>query len=515
MFCSYSIALVECEGSFPALNYDGNLCTIPSSYTVGTYLKIKGPLYRRQGVVDLFSFLETSVIAQNEVGWISGPPGCGKSVSSFAFSMGIDRRVWEVSFICCAALGYCYFVHFEENKKSQSSFTDDDGLSDLLMSLSKNKDCKRKHILFVDGVFISKTSQAVTVLLSVCTTWYQDDTDYRRLVFISSMAGRSNLPTNIDEVTIEPFTLYSWTLDEYKSAIAVDEVWINIKDAMEDCHLASTGTTDQEAPTRYDLLASKHHFAGGSCRFMFQKSTKQVISCIYSAIDRVTDFQSYAEKNIGDRSVGVVNSLYGCYEGHGSSIISAFALTSIAIKRGPQLINQIIEITKARDNPAMHGELLECWFFLSIQHNGIDVIDRNNSQLEHWNKCNVYDLDPNHIIALSSDPVWYRPIKHDQGGYDAVYVDKKNKLTRFVQVTKASKHSFKIRYFRDLMDQFRNHFETTILDICFLTPMDIMNTFKITPVEGEGLLHAFHDWEKGKETQSARILGAQDFRSFC
>ena len=512
----YSIAMVTCDGSFPALEYDlkDKLCTVSPAYADGTSLKFNGPLYFRKGLENLFSFLETKVIAKKVVGWISGPPGSGKSTSSFAFAMKIDRSTWEVSYLCCSMIGASSFVHFKENKKSKVLLTNAKDLDDILTRLSLQ--LKRKHILFADGVCISKsTSQLVVELLRVCTIWYQNDTDHRRLVFISSMAGRSDFPTNFQEIEMERFTLFSWTLDEYRSAIAVNGVWESIKDnAMADCHMYCRTSTADEAPTNDDLLVSKYHFAGGSCRFMFQKSTEQVISSIYDAIDKVSDFQSYAENNIGDCSVGVVNNLYGRYEGQDISvIISAFALASIAIKRGPLLIKRIIDITNARNNPSLHGQLLECWFFLSIRNGGIDLLDRNN-QSEHWDQCTaVIDLDPN-TVTVSSDPAWYRPIRWCQEGYDAVYVDPKKNLTRFVQITKASSHSFNIPYFYNLLQRFSGQYETKTLDICFLIPVDQLKTFKITPVHGEGLLHAFAGWGKGYETQSARVLGAKDFCSF-
>lgn len=516
----YSIAMVTCDGRFPALEYEveHKLCTVSPAYADGTYLKFNGPLYFRKGLEKLFSFLETRVIAKNVVGWISGPPGSGKSTSSFAFAMTIDRSTWKVSYLCCSMIGASSFVHFKEDKKSKVLLTNAKDLDNILTRLSLQlKLSQRKHILFADGVCISKsTSQVVVELLRVCTIWYQNDTDHRRLVFISSMAGRSNFQTNFQEIEMEKFTLFSWTLDEYRSAIAVNGVWESIKDnAMADCHIYSSTSTADKAPTKDDLLVSKYHFAGGSCRFMFQKSTEQVILSIYDAIDKVSDFQSYVENNIGDCSVGVVNNLYGRYEGQESVIISAFALASIAIKRGPQLIKQIIDITNAKNNPSLHGQLLECWFFLSIRNGGIDLLDRNNNQTEHWDQCTAFiDLDPNTVI-LSPEPAWYRPIRWCQEGYDAVYVDPKKNLTRFVQVTKASSHSFNICYFYNLLQHFSEQNETKTLDICFLTPVDEMQNFKITPVYGEGLLHAFAGWKKGCEIQSARVLGAKDFRSFC
>ena len=439
------IALEKCEGSFPVLDYEKEKCTIPSSYFEQTYLQCNGILYRRAGVSNLFTFLAKNLIGNN-VGWIYGPPGCGKSTASFAFAMTIDRSKWGVSYLTCGTLGVHSFVHFEEDKKSSLVFSNIEQMSDLLQSLSsglKNSN-RRKHILFVDGVCLSKQPSGPGFrMITACTLWFRKDIDHRRLVYIASMAGRSILPSTITEVEMELFKLYSWTLDEYKAAIAVEGFWENIKNFMD-----SSSAGNETPLTNEDLLISKYHFAGGSSRFMFQKTTTKVIDCIYQAITKVSNLQDVALGNTGEESAGVINQLYGHYEGESEPhVISDFALRSIAIKLGPELIKRIIRITNATKNPSLLGQFLEIWFFQSIRSGGIELCDRKSNEKENWEASDhVLDFDPDNITdrTLLGAPTWYRPKKFNQGGYDAVYVNIEQGITRFVQLSKAKDHPFKI-----------------------------------------------------------------------
>ena len=47
-------------------------------------------LYRRNAVKKQFDFLKDKVIHDKMIGWIVGPPGTGKSMSSFAFAIGTE-----------------------------------------------------------------------------------------------------------------------------------------------------------------------------------------------------------------------------------------------------------------------------------------------------------------------------------------------------------------------------------------------------------------------------------------
>ena len=174
----------------------------------------------------------------------------------------------------------------------------------------------------------------------------------------------------------------------------------------------------------------------------------------------------------------------------------------------------MIDFFKAKRNPALHGALLELWFFSSIEADELELYDKKKCSNETWPKCDCMEFNPNTVSGLPSYPIWLKPLRWNEGGYDAVYVNTNRNHTRFVQVTTADEHPFKIWYFSNLLTKFSSIFETKTLEICFVVPINKVFTFKISPVTGQGLLAAFGDkWSWGKEAESARILGTTKFRT--
>jgi hypothetical protein len=158
----------------------------------------------------------------------------------------------------------------------------------------------------------------------------------------------------------------------------------------------------------------------------------------------------------------------------------------------------------------MDGWFLEMWFFASIRKGGLKLIDENDKQYS-WPESVVKPVDPVAIPDLPERGVWYKPQKWNQGGYDAVFIDRSAQLVRFVQITRGASHSFKIEYFYALLQAFK-HFVIEKLEIVFVVEKEKLKDFKIPTnrVSGAGLLEAF-GWEKLKETEKVEILGVDRF----
>ena len=102
-----------------------------------------------------------------------------------------------------------------------------------------------------------------------------------------------------------------------------------------------------------------------------------------------------------------------------------------------------------------------------------------------------------------------KPFKWNQGGYDAIFVDKTCGRVRFVQVTRGDSHSFKIEYFYSFLAKLRDSassFEIRALEIVFLVLKGKIANFKISEVSGQGLLSEF-GWMKGKEKEYVKVIG--------
>ena len=113
------------------------------------------------------------------------------------------------------------------------------------------------------------------------------------------------------------------------------------------------------------------------------------------------------------------------------------------------------------------------------------------------------------------DTIWLKPNKWNQGGYDAIYIDKANHLVRFVQVTAAHKHSFLIQYFRAWLIALVNSaesFEVEKVEIYFVVEKNQLGQFKIDRIDGVGLLREW-GWRMNKEVDMVQIVGIEGPKS--
>lgn len=163
-------------------------------------------------------------------------------------------------------------------------------------------------------------------------------------------------------------------------------------------------------------------------------------------------------------------------------------------------------------NPSMDGWFLEMWFFASIRNGGVKLFDKNDKQYS-WLESEVKLVDPVAIPPLPERGVWFKPLKWNQGGYDAVFIDRSAHLVRFVQVTRGDSHSFKIEYFYALLFAL-NQFQIKKLEIVFVVEKVKLRDFEIptNKVSGTGLLKPF-GWDKFREKDKVEILAVHGLSS--
>ena len=87
--------------------------------------------------------------------------------------------------------------------------------------------------------------------------------------------------------------------------------------------------------------------------------------------------------------------------------------------------------------------------------------------------------------------MWMKLLKWNQGGYDAVYVEKNKNLVRFVQITRGKMHLFKIEYFYNLFSKFRDIFEIQTLEIFIVVPKEKMTDLSISTIANDKMLAPF------------------------
>ncbi|KAE9067951.1 hypothetical protein PF010_g27266 [Phytophthora fragariae] len=80
-------------------------------------------------------------------------------------------------------------------------------------------------------------------------------------------------------------------------------------------------------------------------------------------------------------------------------------------------------------------------------------------------------------------PTWLTPVQWNQGGFDAVFVDKPNALVRFVQVTRADHHSYDHRHFVELLGKLAVHddwkdVQLKKVQLYFVVPREKLSVFR-------------------------------------
>jgi hypothetical protein len=378
-------------------------------------------------------------------------------------------------------------------------------INDILFSLDD-----KKNIIFLDGYSINEKHKELLICIN---NWYRENRDNKRIIVISSMSSRGKSKDDEDfKNNIEEFFMYSWNLDEYKIAIQNDDFFDSIKSNLDSI------INTKEISSKEELIESKFYYAGGSSRYMFTYPTKSVIGKLNQAIISCHDLMAYIENYVGEGSENVINRLFNIYEINSKkrkSIISEYVSTEIGIKFGPKVIQKLWKFIEKYKNPSMEGWMLEIWFFANLQNEGIKLYDINDNIVD-IKKSDILNFDPDNlsyikdILINSKKSIWLKPLKWNQGGYDVVNVDVNNNIVKFFQITRSSEHSFKLKYFYELMLNFSNYFETKTLEIYFIVPKDNILNFNIpnSKVDGHGLLQPFK-WEKGKEVNNIKICGIE------
>ncbi|KAK1929592.1 hypothetical protein P3T76_014990 [Phytophthora citrophthora] len=459
-------------------------------------------LYCRPSFHRQFEFLRDEVLNKGHLGWILGPPGTGKSTTAMAFASTLNRSEWMVTWIHVGKfMGWqCVRLIGDERKTRILDISDVD---DVLMV----DDDKKHHLVLVDGW---TAADEFIKLTRKCVRWFLHSNGVkqrRRLAFVCSVATRGKFQEDMDILTrAREFRVWSWTLDEYLNAIKDDDVFESVTQRLD-----SPAVLPDEEMTREAMVESKYYYAGGSCRYMFHFHTATVATKLSDAVDSLNAAATVATS--GQHSSSSINRLFGMFKrphdvGAVSPVISQYAATLIAVRCGPEAIKKFMSTHRDSSNPALNGWMLEMVFFASLRNGGLALVDAAGNTVDMWGESVIVVGDG--IPALySAHPVWIKPEKWNQGGYDAIMVCKRTQHVRFVQVTSAHKHSFRIDHFYGwlkMLSESPQSFEVKTMEIIFVVEQDKLSTFNFSTVTGNGLLVPF-GWPKGKETDLVRLVG--------
>lgn len=275
-----------------------------------------------------------------------------------------------------------------------------------------------------------------------------------------------------------------------------------------------------ETDLTHDLLIqSKYFIAGGCCRFMLSYSSSQVEDAINAALQECPNMQLYLSSTSGITVPAAVHRIISLYKNglrYNKCIVSEYAATEYALLAGPELISALYQAIKHDSNPALDGWLLELWFFAHIRNCDLNCTVKGSSISFTLPVCGVERFRPTKDDIKqklsNSTSLWLKPLKWNQGGYDAVYCHTKDKVIYIVQITRATKHTFKVKYFFNLLTSFEAAFPGIAFDvrIIFAVLEENLQSFQFTSEYEIGNLEKYGIKQNNEDkSKHIWILGIQ------
>jgi len=485
-------------------------------------------IFRRKTFNDLFEFLCNDVIAGGRAGRVYGPPGTGKSLAILAFSSTLLEQGWKVTWLHFSDRKKFECIRFLQNRKMTTFFL----AADLDLILDETEMTGSKHLMIVDGIRDSRTFPVHQECARKCRDWYLSNAGVAaatvRFVENSSMGALDSNSEETDRMLrIKKFCMFSWELEDYSLAVQQekfrDQIMDNLDtDVSDDEELIDGSDSQQKSDIAKveALLKAKFFFSGGSARYMFSYTTNEVKESICASVDSEPDVTKLLSGIFGATSSYSTHRLANCFPHPNPivrtscicTVVSRFAADLLAIKAGPDVIEVLANSLQQDMNPSMEGWIFEMLFFSRLRHGEVQVKDKAGKKVS-WPKAEkILVLEKQTLGELGGEQIWLKPQRWNQGGYDAVFVDKSVPTVRFVQVTSGKNHTFKIRYFRKLLDQFV--LDAGHVEIFFLVPSTNVKKFVISEVTGVGMLAEFSPdkgktkkWKKSDESKLVRIVG--------
>ncbi|KAE8961715.1 hypothetical protein PR001_g29955 [Phytophthora rubi] len=266
------------------------------------------------------------------------------------------------------------------------------------------------------------------------------------------------------------FDLASWSFEDYTNALQYTEIYQSVMGVFPE-------DVNGEADKINELVDRKYCVAGGNARLMFTVSTDNAVDSLDNEIHGVRNARdANGLLAIHLRGDGGWYRDYYC-------LVSAYVARKFAVSHGFEMLRRIASRCNVN---TMDEWLFEGWFLSELSRQGIEYVEEGLDQLGgQWGQSDVLFFDPTKAtIGMRLDrPTWLTPVQWNQGGFDAVFVDKPNALVRFVQVTRADHHSYDHRHFVELLGKLAVHddwkdVQLKKVQLYFVVPREKLSVFR-------------------------------------
>eukprot|EP01041_Mallomonas_annulata_P002924 gene2924-5738_t len=342
----------------------------------------------RQECLRLWAFLNDGC---NEMKFVKGPPGVGKSIEDVATDIVQWTNIIKVSGpdeTHSESIERWMYSLIESN--SVDLVVVDGAFTELFFRHVCNAQHFNPHISFI----ICSSYQAV-VMKGVYT---------------------SNFPHTM-------FEMCSWTFEEYQCAVESN---------------ALRGGAD---------LNERYYYAGGSIRFM-NKDTAALKPLMDELIARVADFSSLLSGAVGLASANAINTLMAVFQ-QGSRTIST-PLSEYVIRVLSEKVSMgNIKICRSimPDNSAWQGWVTELEVLSMIAQSNEFKVWKINGSPQIWHRDHPIEMFLSESELLTYTHVskkYFFPSKFNHGCYDAIYIMSPTKM-KVIQISQAQTHNCNLR----------------------------------------------------------------------
>ncbi|EKX46942.1 hypothetical protein GUITHDRAFT_107294 [Guillardia theta CCMP2712] len=466
-------------------------------------------LYCRKAFHEQQRFLREQVLESRALGWIQGPPGTGKTTTTLAFCLSLGMKEWSVTFFQLDATKWTECIQIVRSKRRSCTIPAECSLKWTRKILEDWPDSE-KRLVVIDGYLRHESHHARCY--RACTRWLLGDRQNRRVIVVTSMSGGKVRDRFEDDVNLMPHTVVSWTTGEYLNAVKCDAFYKRVKAmlALHDTAVHIGMRIRKRNGTKEEQIMSKHYLAGGSCRYMFEKTAAVVKQRLDRALASCRNLEHLFQGIVGDSSLDAVNHLTARYM-HGEEAswmpVSKYVAMKLAEVAEVGVLKRLLDGTGI---PSIRGYVFELLFFKKVKQ-GLTLTYRQGvSRVNQvWMGCPVFLFDANEVMeSLPQERACLRPINVFQPGYDAIIVNVRAKLVELVQVTVSSSHSFKLSPFAKALKKLNIPTKGWKVKVVFIVPPERLEDFQIDTIKNCGAMEEY-GWKKGSEGKQADVASIE------
>lgn len=406
---------------------------------------------------------------------VKGPPGVGKSLVVYAFTMHyINPPESNRNVLYIRQFGISYNIICYMNKSGNTYTTID--VNEILKILASNNSW---NLVVLDGIkeelmklYFSAYSVNNTVKVLCCTSYY----------YLKMSIGESCWYKFIN------FKMYSWSLDEIKVAFHNNDN----KEIFGDM-------TENE-------IDEKYYYGGGNMHLLFNP-VEEIIDTLDDKIREISNMSLLLSGLKGFASNEAVYTLIAVYPNNVIIPVSEYVKQKLITYVDDSFIKRAYGTVSNNSN--WKGLIFEIEFFYQLRHKNEIILNYHNagtiliSNILHIDYTNHAEYCINDVnftydnIILDKLKVAIIPKKWNQEYFDFVWYEKKNNIHKFkfMYCTVAHSHVFNLEYVAQFLEKlfpsnnrinlrnsivhYNNNYKINV-KICVIIPSNYASSYKTT-----------------------------------